>query len=379
VGFTSRRALRNPVKIIFLSGEDYGGLSGIAQFNRDLIWALANCLPKLQVIFVSRQRRLSSAVDRPEVTLVPTTTKLSFVLAAIQSTLKIRPDLVICGHLYLLPAAMACQLVTRAPTWLITHGIEAWTTPRRLFVLLALKKIQRVLSVSSFTKDRLLTWAPISPDSIQVFPNAIDLNRFAPGSKPRYLEERYKIAGRKVILTVGRIDARERYKGHDVVLDVLQDLYQADPRIIYLVVGTGTDASRLKEKAVNLGLADRVIFAGQVPESEKVDHYRLADVFAMPGSGEGFGIVYLEAAACGVPVLGSRLDASQEVIESASIGLAVDPRSRVEVKEALVDLLARGHSAKPGVARFSRDMLAERTRSLIESLRGARARTDNRA
>ena len=74
--------------------------------------------------------------------------------------------------------------------------------------------------------------------------------------------------------------------------------------------------------------AAEVTFTSVVPEAEKADHYRLADAFVMPGRGEGFGIVYLEAMACGIPVLGSRLDAGREALRQGELGILVDPDDR---------------------------------------------------
>jgi phosphatidyl-myo-inositol dimannoside synthase len=86
------------------------------------------------------------------------------------------------------------------------------------------------------------------------------------------------------------------------------------PTIAYLIAGDGTDRHRLEEKAKSLGVHGRVVFAGYIPESEKADHYRLADAYVMPGRGEGFGIVYLEALACGVPVVASQVDGGREAV-----------------------------------------------------------------
>ena len=74
-----------------------------------------------------------------------------------------------------------------------------------------------------------------------------------------------------------------------------------------------------------MGLSDRVIFTGYIPESEKIAHYNLADVYVMPSTGEGFGIVLLEAVACGVPVVGSRVDGSREALLDGQLGRLVDP------------------------------------------------------
>jgi phosphatidyl-myo-inositol dimannoside synthase len=95
-----------------------------------------------------------------------------------------------------------------------------------------------------------------------------------------------------------------------------------------------------------------------LPESEKVAHYNLADLYVMPSSGEGFGIVYLEAAACGVPIIGSRTDGSQEALCDGEIGQLVDPLNLEEVYEAVERMLLSTASRRrhPKVAYFSEDM-----------------------
>ncbi len=101
---------------------------------------------------------------------------------------------------------------------------------------------------------------------------------------------------------------------------MLPSLAERIPGIAYLIVGDGDDRARLEAKAACLGVADRVVLAGFIPETAKADHYRLADAYVMPGWGEGFGIVYLEAMACGLPVLGSKLDGSREALREGDLG-----------------------------------------------------------
>jgi phosphatidyl-myo-inositol dimannoside synthase len=89
-----------------------------------------------------------------------------------------------------------------------------------------------------------------------------------------------------------------------------------------------------------------VVFAGFVAEEEKVDHYRLADLYVMPGRGEGFGIVYLEALACGLPIIASSLDASAEVVLNRSFGRVVNPDRPAELKGACVEVLAENRGIR---------------------------------
>ena len=110
------------------------------------------------------------------------------------------------------------------------------------------------------------------------------------------------------------------------------------------------------------------MFAGYVPEAEKADHYRLADAFAMPGRGEGFGIVYLEALACGVPVVASSADASQEAVLGGALGSVVDPDDPASVVSGIRDALARPEGVPPGLDHFSQAHFAERWHAVLDRM-----------
>jgi glycosyltransferase involved in cell wall biosynthesis len=186
-----------------------------------------------------------------------------------------------------------------------------------------------------------------------VLPNCVDLSAFVPGPKSGALLERYGLRGKKILMTLGRLASEERYKGFDEVLEVLPQLSRVIPDLAYLICGDGADRNRLVAKAKGLGLGviehgqtgpasdisvsvPRVIFAGRIADKEKADHFRLADVYVMPSSGEGFGIVYLEALACGVPVIGSKADGSREALLNGKLGTLVDPRDPDELITAIV-------------------------------------------
>jgi phosphatidylinositol alpha-1,6-mannosyltransferase len=192
-----------------------------------------------------------------------------------------------------------------------------------------------VISVSSHTARLFQQWSHVPDEKIALLPNCVDLSAFAPAPRNPELAARYGLEASRVIMTVGRLDARERYKGFDEVLEIMPDLIGRYPDLKYLIVGTGSDLERLRAKAADLGLSERVIFAGRIPEEDKAAHYNLADVYVMPGRGEGFGIVYLEAAACGVPVIGSTLDGSRDALLDGRLGILVNPREPGEILQAL--------------------------------------------
>ena len=216
------------------------------------------------------------------------------------------------------------------------------------------------------TKGRFLAWSGLDPARGTVVPNCIDASGFGPGPKPSDLLERYGLADRTVLLTLGRLSAQERYKGHDEVLEVLPALASDVPDLAYLIVGDGDDRPRLEAKAAALGMADRVVFAGYIPETEKVGHYRLADAFVMPGRGEGFGIVYLEAMACGVPVVASTLDASREAVRDGALGKVVDPDDADDVRAGILAALAANREVPKGLAYFSFEQFIARWHRVVD-------------
>jgi glycosyltransferase involved in cell wall biosynthesis len=137
------------------------------------------------------------------------------------------------------------------------------------------------------------------------------------------------------------------------------------PDLVYLIVGDGDDRSRFQSKASALGIARSVVFAGYIPEDEKPDHYRLADAFVMPGRGEGFGIVYLEAMACGIPVVASKTDGSREATRDGLLGALADPDSASEIRVAIKQALNRPRILQKELEYFSRQRFVERWHALL--------------
>jgi glycosyltransferase involved in cell wall biosynthesis len=142
-----------------------------------------------------------------------------------------------------------------------------------------------------------------------------------------------------VLLTIGRLPGSERYKGHDRIIALLDKLSAAVPDLAYLIVGDGNDRPRLEELVKKTGNQNRVVFAGRIAEAEKIDHYNLADAFAMPSLSEGFGFVFLEAAAGGLPVLGGSRDGSRDALVDGRLGVMVDPEDQGDLFEGLVRIL----------------------------------------
>jgi len=248
-------------------------------------------------------------------------------------------------------------------------GIDAWRPTESRLTNFLLKHIDAFISISDFTRDKFLAWAKLDSTKGFLLPNAIDISDYGPGPKNPALVDRYNLHKKTVLMTLGRLVSHERYKGFDEVIDILPDLIKEVPAIVYMIAGDGDDRSRLEEKAMSLGLTDRIIFTGLIPEAEKADHYRLADAYVMPSRGEGFGFVFLEAMACGIPVVASQSDGSREAVRNGSLGLLVNPADKRELKKAILEALNRPNGTIPeGLAYFSFDNFSDRLSKIIEQI-----------
>jgi glycosyltransferase involved in cell wall biosynthesis len=265
----------------------------------------------------------------------------AFATQILSSGLRQRPDLVICTHLNFTIAAHWLKRLAGIPYWTIAHGIEAWDI-KRPALKAALHEADRILAVSGYTRDRLLREQDLSPEKVSILPNTFDTDRFWVGAKLSYLLERHQLQPEQpVVLTVSRLSQNESYKGYNKVLEALPQIRQAIPNVRYILVGQGDDRPRLEQWIARHQLQDCVTLAGFIPDSELCDYYNLCDVFAMPSHGEGFGIVYLEAMACGKPTLAGNRDGAQDALCHGALGALVNPDDSNAIAQTLIQILQK--------------------------------------
>jgi phosphatidylinositol alpha-1,6-mannosyltransferase len=351
------------MKVLALVPDAFGGEGGIARFTRDWLGAIA-ALPEVEAVDVlCRHAPRRQEALPPKVALSSAGGRAGYALRVLAKLVAgPRHGLVLCGHLHLAPLAALAATVQRAPLWVHLHGIEAWRRPGPLRARAA-RRATLVTAASRYTRRRFLEWADVEPHRVRVLPNTVE-PRFAPGPRRAELAERLGLRGRRTLLTVGRLAAAERYKGHE---RVIRALAQLPPDVGYLVVGDGDDRARLEALAREQGVATRVVFTGHVAHGELPDFYRLADAFVMPSSGEGFGIAYLEAAACALPVLGSREAGAVDALADGEIG-AFAPADAEGLVGALRELLARPPADPRRVERFAPERFARHVGGLLETL-----------
>lgn len=304
------------MKFLCLVTEAFGSGGGIAQFNRDLLQALGDLPDTTSVVVVPRHGHADAELERVR-QLPPSPGRLGYVLRAVAAARRERPDVIFCGHLHLLPLAVALGAWRKAPVWLQVHGIDAWRAPSRVIRALV-ARAALVTSVSRFTRARFLAWARLPDWCVKVLPNTVAAH-YRPQDREA-ARARWQLGDRPVLLTVGRLAASEAYKGQDRVLRCLPTLRSSHPGLRYLIAGEGDDRARLEHLAGELGVADDVRFLGAVAHAELPTLYAAADVFAMPSTGEGFGIVFLEAMACGTPVVALDEDGSRDPLRDGTLG-----------------------------------------------------------
>lgn len=313
--------MKSPQRVLALVTDAFGGPGGIAQYNRDFLTALSvvTGVERIDVL-----ARLGMPLDELPAAVHQGTASSSRVIYAIRALwhgLHRRPDIIFCGHLNLSPLALLIAWIKRTKLVVQAHGVEIWCRPSWL-QRMALDRADVVLAVSRHTRDRVLNWSTLPPERALVIPNTVG-EEFAPGDMGD-LRERLDLVGKKVLLCVGRLDARERYKGQDHVIQLIAGLVAGGEDVVFLVGGDGDDRPRLVELAGRCGVENRVRFLGRIDDAERLNLYRAADLYVMPSAGEGFGIAFIEAMACGTPAVGLAKGGAPDALGDGELGELVE-------------------------------------------------------
>lgn len=373
------------MKILALLSIGYGGRGGIAQYNRDFVDALA-ASPDVSEVHVLQRMQTDAAGTVPaKVRLEEGGERgdLAYGVRALRATVLRRPDVIVCGHINLLPLATVLGTLARCPVVLGVYGVEVWRVRTGRLMRSSLRRLRAYYSISDVTRQRFEAWAPLAHVPSYLLPNAIHLGDYAEGGKRADLVARYGLQDRRVVMTLGLMSVIKREanqdKGFDRMLEAVARLKQRVPSLSYLIVGEGPDRGRLEAKAQELGISDRVVFTGYIDEAEKADHYRLADVFAMPSRGEGFGFVFLEALACGVPSVGGAHDGSREALRDGMLGRLVDPDDGTALDAAIEGALDDPRGIPAGLAYFAFPEFEQRAQTMLREVMASPASVSTRS
>ena len=363
-----------PPALAFAVGELSERSGGIAELSRQAFKALAEMVERGQIrlkVHVLNEsdgepltERLSTSRDIP-VRLYSGNRK-RFSLGVLLDDC----DYALFDHVGL------ARLQARAPRFLakpyavMIHSIEIWRAERPDYHRSA-RNARFLIANSSYTADRSRRRYPdLAP--IEVCWPGMDFERAGNAESPGHA------ARAPSMLIVGRLDSGQRHKGHDHLIEALEQVIPQIPGARLVVAGAGSDRERLEQKARDLGLASHVDFKGWVDNEQLHQLYRDSALFVMPSDGDGFGLVFLEAMARGLPCVGLKGSAAEEILDRGRAGILVDRDDLPDMAARLAALLSDANErellGKAGAKRyrehFTHERFAERFgKTILEAMR----------
>jgi phosphatidylinositol alpha-1,6-mannosyltransferase len=208
------------------------------------------------------------------------------------------------------------------------------------------RPFRRIHAISSFLKDRAVDYGA-DPSSITVIPNGVDLDRFHLSNQPQSMLQELRrnlgLEGRQVVVSVSRLALKNAV---DDLIRAVTSIKDAHPNAVLLLVGDGEDRPRLEALTEQLGARDYVRFVGAVDHREVAKYLLISDVFVRPSVSEGLGTAFLEAMACGLPVIGTRVGGISEFLHEGETGLFCEAGKPHSIASALESVLSHPELAE---------------------------------
>ena len=344
----------------------FHALGGIERFNRNLVRAFLSGVPGATRAIVLRDRPDQVRGDewRGVEHAACSGRRVAFTAASLSASRR-GPARIVIGHRNFLVLAPLLRFVApRSERWLILHGVDAWN---RLSPLerLARGSVDRAFAVSPQTGAAFRAAGYSGP--VEIWPNCLPFDAPVPAATPPRFVPPCRL------LAVTRLAAADRYKGIGDILEAMARLDGRPEQIKLDVVGDGDDRARLQARAVSLGLAGAVRFHGAVSDAERERLYAACDLFVLPSTGEGFGIVYLEALAHAKPVIAADAGGAPFVVRPGVSGFLVPPRQPEALALCIADRIRAAeesrHVGRSGrelaLREFSFEAFLARTREIV--------------
>ncbi len=261
------------MKILVLA-PPMGATGGIQNYIATLVRALREILGEKNVRMVAVPAEAATRADGNAA--LGRVTKIRFLLSAISAAIFWRPQLVLCAHVGISPAARMIHRITGAPYWVMLYGIDVWCelAPAKVN---ALRAAQQLVSISRFTLESASARHALEKNKSVFLAPTFSIDESGAAQQHSRAAESNR---RPSVLTVGRLSVSERYKGHDVMLDAWPMVLREIPEARYIIVGDGDDRSRLESRAKELGLSGSVIFTGGLSSANLQPCYDECQVFA---------------------------------------------------------------------------------------------------
>jgi phosphatidylinositol alpha-1,6-mannosyltransferase len=342
------------MKILVTAYDYLPNLGGISNCTQSILRSLHE--QKHQVKLITRQDAPSEAFN---VVRIPHHQKtvisaVKMFFSMFQEVIKERPDVNL--HFLWWPCAFSSFLLSfipgkAVPYFIMVHGMEileseskAGSLIRRVLKKLILSRASGVITVSDFTSGVLHQSIPHLKCKVKTIYHGVDSKYYSPAPKNLELISNHGLAGKKIFLTVARL---ESYKGIDHAIQALKITIQTLPNLVYLVIGEGKDSDRLKALVKNEKLEKHVLFLGKVPFSKLPEYYRISDCFVLltrnafeEPNFEGFGIAILEAAGCEKPSLVGNDSGMLEAIQNEKTGWGVNPQDISGIANQMIQIMS---------------------------------------
>lgn len=316
-------------------------LGGIQTYSQALVWALNDVAQN-----TSGNVRVLALHDRPgdergvaDLSAVRLRgfggNRLAFAWTAVSEARG--SDTILLAHVNFAPLLHLMRwFAPGARTYVSAHGIDVWR-PLGSMSLAALRRVTAVWPVSDYTRQRMLRENPSLRDiRFDLLPNTLGP---AAGSVAAAAPGEIQLPAGRIVLCVSRLAASEPYKNVELLIRAMPDVLAHRPQTTLVVVGPGDDLPRLENIARALSLGERVRLTGRLNDEALQTYFSACDLFVLPSTGEGFGIVYLEAMQHRKACIGARAAAVPEVIEDGVTGLLVDPDKPEQLSAAIIRLL----------------------------------------
>jgi phosphatidyl-myo-inositol dimannoside synthase len=323
--------------VVYVVPDLIGLPGGIARYCRHVCRALSDAGERTTVVALRDARHAdpgSHGIDVAE--YIPCGhAKTAFAARAVLAAVRNRPNLILCGHPNLGPLAYTLSRMLRVPYAVFLYGTDSWASLSGVRGF-AMRRASLCISISAHTARLAAKANKLDPSRIEILHNCLDPDFKFDGTEPG--------VRRRALLTVSRITRFEPHKGQELVLEAMPRLLQRFPDLVYDVVGNGDRRQALEQLAADMGVSLSVRFHGVVTDEELALFYSTGAVFVMPSTVEGFGFVFAEAMAHGMPAIGGNSDAGPEVIVDGKTGFVIDPTSVDAMVESVTTLLSDENS-----------------------------------
>jgi glycosyltransferase involved in cell wall biosynthesis len=364
------------MRVLLIATAVYSLEGGLERFNRRLVRSLdeirgSRKLDEVKVLTLWDTPGTGTAAPDGVEFIAASSSRVRFVLKFLALLLRRRPDIVIFGHVHFSPLIALGRLFRRdSKQLLVVHGVEVWEEPPSLEGISVRRWVDRILAVSRYTARRMGERYGVEEDRFRILPNALDLPPEA-SAAPSAPAPRFE--GRWRLLVVSRLSLLDTYKNVDKVILALPGIESVFPGTHCHVVGDGPWRGALEELARAGGVAARIHFHGYADEETKEALYASSHLLVLPSTGEGFGIVFLEAWRHRLPVVTANEGAAEEIVRNGLDGLCVPPRPE-EIAAAVISLLGdprrREEMGERGHRRLVDNFTHERFRERLAEILG---------